>query len=118
MFVDTNLLAQGRFASAPVHESAHRALERVLGQEPALSRQVLRECLAVVTRPQTWSVPLPRAEAIADVLELSRSFTIPEDGPAVTAILLELCRDLPVGGRQVHDANIAATMPAHGGGGC
>ena len=79
-----------------------------------MSRQVLREYLAVATRPQTWSMPLPRAWATADVLELSRAFAILEDGPAVTAALLDLCRDLPVGGRQVHDANIVATMLAHG----
>ena len=27
---------------------------------------------------------------------------------------MELCRDVPVAGRQVHDANIVATMVAHG----
>ena len=37
-----------------------------------------------------------------------------EDGPAVTQELIALCRAVPLGGRQVHDANIVATMLAHG----
>lgn len=97
-----------------MHGAGRRALDRAGEERPALSRQVLREYLAVVTRPQTWSVPLPRVQAIADVLELSRAFAILEDGPTVTAILLNRCRDVPVSGRQVHDANIVATMLAHG----
>jgi predicted nucleic acid-binding protein len=36
-----------------------------------------------------------------------------EDGPAVWDELLQLSRRIPFGGRQVHDANIVATMLAH-----
>ena len=32
----------------------------------------------------------------------------------MTDALLALCRDVEVGGRRVHDANIVATMLAHG----
>ena len=32
----------------------------------------------------------------------------------VTESLMSLCREVPVGGRQIHDANIVATMLAHG----
>ena len=35
-------------------------------------------------------------------------------GPAVTDRLVSLCRQTPVGGRQIHDANIVATMLAYG----
>ena len=41
-------------------------------------------------------------------------FGILEDGPAVWDQLRELCRDHDFSGRQVHDANIVATMIAHG----
>ena len=43
-----------------------------------------------------------------------RAFDVLEDGPAVTEILISLCREIPVGGKQIHDANIVATMLAHG----
>ena len=36
-----------------------------------------------------------------------------EDGPDVTRALPALCREVPVAGRQVHDANIVATMLAY-----
>ena len=32
----------------------------------------------------------------------------------VADILAMLCREVPLGGKQIHDANIVATMPAHG----
>ena len=70
--------------------------------------------LAVVARPQGWPVPITRGEAPDDIGRLSRAFKVFEDGPRVTDMLLALCRDIQVGGRQVHDANIVATMLAHG----
>jgi hypothetical protein len=45
---------------------------------------------------------------------LPHSYAIAEDGPGTTACLLNLIRSVPVAGKQVHDANIVATMLAHG----
>ena len=42
------------------------------------------------------------------------NFEVLEDGPIVTESLLTLCREVFVGGQQIHDANIVATMLAHG----
>jgi predicted nucleic acid-binding protein len=116
LFVDTNVLVQARFVPAPFHTRARQALAAALcSDEPLrLSRQVLREYLAVVTRPQTWAVPLPMTEVLADLERLERGYAMIEDGPAVTRELVALCRAVPLGGRQVHDANIVATMLAHG----
>ena len=41
-------------------------------------------------------------------------FDVLEDGPCAARTLATLCRDVPVAGKQVHDANIVATMLAHG----
>ena len=116
MFVDTNVLVNARIREAPHHEIAREGLERGLrGPEPLrISRQIMREYLAVVTRPQVWPVPLTRREALDDIGRLDRTFDLLEDGPRVTDALLALCRDVEVGGKQVHDANIVATMLAHG----
>lgn len=116
MFVDTNVLVYSRILEAPQHETARTILERALqGEESVrISRQVVREYLAVVTRPQTWAVAISHEEALDDVKRLVGSFEVLEDGPAVTERLVELCREVPVGGRQIHDANIVATMLAHG----
>ena len=116
MFIDTNVLVKSRVPGAPGHDAARASLERAFRDpEPLrISRQIMREYLAVVTRPQTWPVAITREEALDDVSRLIGSFQILEDGPLVTDLLVELCREVPVGGRQIHDANIVATMLARG----
>ena len=116
MFIDTNVLVNSRIPHAPDHDAARTSLERAFRDpEPLrISRQVIREYLSVVTRPQTWPVGITREEALDDVSRLIGSFEILEDGPVVTGSLVALCREVPVGGRQIHDANIVATMLAHG----
>jgi len=52
--------------------------------------------------------------AIADATASAHRFGMLEDGPAVWAKLAELSRHYEFAGRQVHDANIVATMIAHG----
>ena len=116
MFVDTNVLVYARVMEAPNHDVARELLaQATTSDEPAqLSRQVLREYLAVMTRPQTWPVPLTRDQVLDDVERLGANFQILEDGPQVTEALVALCREVPAAGRQIHDANIVATMLAHG----
>ena len=116
MFIDTNILVSARILEAPDHDRARAHLERAFQDlEPLrISRQVMREYLSVITRPQTWSIAIARDDALADVERLTNSFEILEDGPGVTQSLLALCREVAVGGRQIHDANIVATMLAHG----
>ncbi len=41
-------------------------------------------------------------------------FRIAEDNAWVTERLLELVSQIPVGGKQIHDANIVATMQVYG----
>ena len=116
MFIDTNVLVNSRVPGSPNHDAARASLERAFRDpEPLrISRQIMREYLAVVTRPQTWTVAITREEALDDVGRLAGSFEILEDGPPVTELLLALCREVPAGGRQIHDANIVATMLARG----
>ena len=116
MFIDTNVLVYSRILTSPYHEDARDSLDRALQDaEPlSISRQVIREYLSVVTRPQTWPIPITREEALDDAERLVSNFEILEDGPVVTERLITLCREVQVGGRQIHDANIVATMLAYG----
>ena len=116
MFIDTNVLVNARILEAPDHQIARGSLERAFQElEPLrISRQVVREYLSVVTRPQVWAVAISLEDALDDVNRLIGSFEILEDGPVVTESLITLCHDVVVGGRQIHDANIVATMLAHG----
>lgn len=116
MFLDTNLFISARFDAAPAHALARAALSRAerSGEVLRISRQVMREYLAAATRPQAWSAPLPISRALADLSWMEETYEVLEDGPHVMGTLARLCREIPVGGRQVHDAHIVATMLAHG----
>ena len=56
MFIDTNVLVNSRILEAPEHDIARASLQRAFqDREPMrISRQIIREYLSVVTRPQTW----------------------------------------------------------------
>ena len=116
MFIDTNLFIAACNVLAPDNERARALLARAHADSSPcrISRQVMREYLSAATRPQTWSQPLTAAEALADLSWMEAAFEILEDGPRVMETLAALCREIPVGGKQVHDANIVATMLAHG----
>ena len=115
-FVDTNVLVYANVVQAPLHTVALTRLQEVArtGAPLWISRQVLREYLAVVTRPQRWSAPQPLVRALAQVRYFQRRFQIADETAVVTACLLTLLRTIPAGGAQIHDANIVATMQAYG----
>lgn len=54
------------------------------------------------------------ADAIADVHDFRLAFNVVEDRPEVFECLLRLLSAHPGAGKQVHDANLVATMLAHG----
>ena len=102
-------------AAAPAHHLAAAALQRLSSQGPvAITRQILREYLAVVTRPQSWAAPMPLPQALAQSEEIRQRFIVLEDGPDVWTQFRMLASRFNFGGKQVHDANIVATMLAHG----
>jgi predicted nucleic acid-binding protein len=114
IFIDTNILVYASIAEAPLHQIALTRLQNYeqAGCELWISRQVLREYLAVLTRPQTFAQSVP----VATLLELVHTFTqwfqIADETVLVTERLLALLNTIEIGGRQVHDANIVATMQA------
>ncbi|MBL8133048.1 MAG: hypothetical protein JNL42_14400 [Anaerolineae bacterium] len=68
----------------------------------------------VVTRPQTFMNPLGASVAAAQVDTFMRQFQIADDTDRVTAEWSRLLHSIPIGGRQVYDANITAAMLAYG----
>ena len=116
VFVDTNVLIYASRPSAPQHGVARAALARLRAAANPLwlSRQVLREYLAAATRPQPSGPALPMAAAIADVQRFRLAFNLAEDRLDVLDRLLQLLSTHPGAGKQIHDANLVATMLAHG----
>jgi predicted nucleic acid-binding protein len=98
--------------ACPRDSSAARGIQA--GAELWVSRQILREYLAVLTRPGTTTLASPAATAVADIAAFVRMFRVADDTGDVTTKLLALVQSVPMGGKQIHDANLVATMQAYG----
>jgi len=112
IFIDTNVLVYANILAYPLHQVAAEQIQSLIdsGSELWLSRQVLREFIAAVTRPQTYGNPQPIEVVVERVRAFQAQFQVAEDNPQVTTQLLNLLQQFPTAGRQVHDANIVATM--------
>jgi len=78
------------------------------------SRQVLREFLASTTRPGAVIPPLTPDALSRAVRQFEAEFEIAGEDASVTAILLDLLNSQTIRGKQIHDANIVATMRRYG----
>src|SRR6185295_11906779 len=115
-FLDTNILVYAASLRAPLHQRASEEIRgrHESGHELWVSRQILREYLATLSRPQTFAQPKPIRELVRDIRYFLENFRIAEEGPAVTEKLLELVEGREIGGKRIHDANIVATMLTNG----
>jgi predicted nucleic acid-binding protein len=117
IFLDTNVLIRLHVATAQQHADVYQAVERLLQgrAEIWISRQVMREYAAVLTREQPYTTAPLNPQDVASQLRLFEThYRIAEDNARVTAALCTLLETIPLGGKQVHDANIVATMQAYG----
>ncbi|MEC4991596.1 MAG: type II toxin-antitoxin system VapC family toxin, partial [Oscillatoria sp. PMC 1068.18] len=115
VFLDTNILVYASIPESDFHLQAINAIESYerLGIRLWISRQIIREYLATLTRPQNFTAPIPIATIVAEVNFFLSRFRVAEDNQQVTTRLLALMQEIPVGGAQVHDANIVATMQVY-----
>jgi predicted nucleic acid-binding protein len=116
LFIDTNILVYSIVQEMPLHQLSRSTLEKLLAQEIPLwiSTQVVQESLAVLTRPNQFAQDISPAAATMAVQELLPSFRLGETTLAVMTKLLEIVSAYSVKGKQIHDANIVATMQASG----
>jgi predicted nucleic acid-binding protein len=114
IIIDTNILLRANVEEAPLHADCSTAI-KYLGRSNELwiSRQVLREFVATLTRPQGFADPRPVTTIIERVRYFQAHFQVADEGPAVTERLLALVEVIPMGGKQVHDANIIAAMQVY-----
>lgn len=115
VFVDANILVYFAFAAFNWHAAARARLSELERVAAAFwtSRQVLREFLAAVTRPGFVDPPATPTELARLIRIFEDRFHVVEDDDEVTALLLELLQNPGAKGKQVHDANIVATMRRH-----
>ncbi len=117
VFLDTNVLLSATAERRLNHARARLVLAEWPNRGVVLytSGQILREYLAVATRPADANgLALQPAVAVGNVRALGdRLRLLPEDEP-VARRLAELVERFGCAGRQVHDANLVATMLVHG----
>lgn len=114
VFLDTNVLVYSVIPESPRCFESRRLIERLEEQDCELwiSRQVLREFFAVVSRPNVLTTQATQAEIQTVLRSLERRYCLAEENRLVTEQLFLLLDQVSVGGRQIHDANIVATMLA------
>jgi predicted nucleic acid-binding protein len=117
VMVDTNVLLAATDESRTEH---HDALT-ILNDWPAAattlctSGQILREYLAVAARPADGNgLGLKLPDALGNVHAIRERTTLLAEDAKVAERLLGLLADVEAGGKQVHDANVVATMLVHG----
>ena len=117
LFIDTNVL----LTATDELRSQHREAQRLItesgphGLHLAASGQILREYLVVATRPREANgLGLKVGDAVANVNEFLRHLHLYEENEEVSRRLRGLALVHGLHGRRLHDANIVATMSAHG----
>ena len=114
IFADTNVWVNAAVPTAPQHAQAIAALGKVAIATLWTSRQVVREFLAVMSRPQTFFAGnAPMADILDRAHTIESQCRVAEDGPDVAQQLHALLAVGDTRGKQIHDANIVATMLAH-----
>ena len=115
-FCDTNVILRAYHNAFPQYVTVKATFDNLLenGSELWISRQVIREYLVHLTHPRTFETPFSAEKAIQQVRNVLKICSVADETHMTTRILLTLIRDYPVSGKQIHDANIVATMLANG----
>lgn len=78
-----------------------------------ISRQIIREFLVQVTHPNTFSPALPLSQVMTQLEVMQSLFRVADETQVVTEQLAGLIRVFSTRGKQIHDANVVATMLAY-----
>jgi predicted nucleic acid-binding protein len=115
-FLDTNVLVAASVEAHPSHSAATVLLGRLAaeGAPLCISLQVCREFLVVLTRQPVEGRAFTVEEALRALDSWRSACTVLDEDAAVQGELFALLRSHQVKGKQVHDANIVATMRANG----
>jgi len=117
IMLDTNILLAATDEFRPDHEAAREVIATAGGKGHGLciSGQIVREYLVVATRTVNQNgLGLTAAHATSNADAFLRFLQLQEESEAATEKLIELCRNYDLQGKRIHDANIVATMLAHG----
>jgi predicted nucleic acid-binding protein len=117
IMLDTNVLLAVTDEGRAEHRDALMIMNEWAGGEVTLctSGQILREYLAVATRPaERNGLGLKPADAVSNVRAIRERTAFLAEDVRVVDRLQGLLADVECGGKQVHDANVVATMLTYG----
>jgi predicted nucleic acid-binding protein len=114
-FVDTNILLRSLISQFPESDACKTLLIEQRQQNIRLwiSRQVIRELLVQLTHERTLAIPMTGTQIRSQLQDVFALFTIADESTATTQKLLQLIEEYDVRSKQIHDANIVATMLVH-----
>ncbi|MFQ3647790.1 MAG: type II toxin-antitoxin system VapC family toxin [Anaerolinea sp.] len=115
VFLDANILLRMILTQMNQHAEVDALVKRTIseGAELWISGQVIREFIVQATHPRTLAEPLTIEQVVHEIEAMRPLFQIADETTAVRDKLLELLQQYPTQGKQVHDANIVATMLAY-----
>lgn len=117
VMLDTNVLLAATDEGRVEHHDALTILNEwaASGTTLCTSGQILREYLAVATRPaERNGLGLKPADAVTNVRAIRERTAFLAENARVADRLQGLLTDVECSGKQVHDANVIATMLTHG----
>lgn len=114
-FIDTNILLRAMIPEMARHAEAEEIIVKLWAEDVDLwiNRQVIREYLVQATHPNTFATPLTIEQVARQIETILSLFHVADDTAEVTAHLIALLKEVPTIGKQIHDANIIATMIAY-----
>jgi predicted nucleic acid-binding protein len=115
--LDTNVLLAATDEGGSDHPEAVASLNEWPASGVVLytSGQILREYLVVATRPIGQNgLGMPQPPAVANVRALRRRLRLMAENEKVADRLAQVLDAVTCTGKQIHDANVVATMLVHG----
>jgi predicted nucleic acid-binding protein len=114
-FMDTNILIYASDSHSPWHQPAKEKIKKLLGEGFRLfiSPQILREYVSVASQSTGTEKQAPWDMILKNYESFQKHFTLLGEDRDTVNELRQLLSKIPAAGKQVHDANIVATMLAH-----
>ncbi len=116
VFVNANVLIYAALSNSAFHQIARQRLTTFVesGKSLCISNQIIREYLSAMSRTLLNARQYDATRLANDVYMMQRQYDVLEETIGTRQNLLNLLGRFTTGGKQVHDANIIATMQHYG----
>ena len=112
IFIDTNILVYSSLTNSPYYHIAKDKISEFADSEYELwiSRQVIREYIAVITKQLALEINYSIEEILISTKRFCNQFNIADENNFTSDMLMLLVKQYNITGKNVHDCNIVATM--------